>query len=338
LEFLSTPERASVNESVEMCRTFRKASAAGFVNAVLRRFVRERPSPPSGTSVSALAVRHSHPEWLVRRYLDRYPQLEAIDLLERNNRVPSQFVRVNRFKIDPPGFRARLREQGIPFADCSGLRDCVLVEAPGFARHPLVRQGYGWLMDAGSQEIAELGDVEEGAVLGDFCAAPGGKAFILAARKSPRARLLCCDIHLGRLREMRERSRRCVVPGIELVAADLTTPPPFRTPFDFILLDAPCSGLGTLRSNPDIRWKVDEARLAEHHRRQTALLNNAFSVLRSGGEIVYSTCSTEPEENEDVVEEFLAAHPTARLEAEYFRTFPRRYPGECFFAARIRHL
>jgi len=217
----------------------------------------------------------------------------------------------------------------------SNLPNCITVQSENFVQHEIYQEGLGLLMNAASQEVAYLADVTEHRRLVDFCAAPGGKSFILASRMARQARLLCCDINLGRLQNMASRAKRMGIQRLDFVNADLTDKTPLRGRVDFVLVDVPCSGLGTLRSRPDIRWRIEERDLQRYHSRQLALLQHAFSILRRGGEAVYSTCSTEPEENEQVVEEFLAGERGASLNGEYFRTFPESHSGDCFFAARI---
>ncbi len=337
LEFLRIPERAVVDEAVKLCRQLGKSSASGFVNAVLRNFLRKKPSLPKGESPPELAARYSHPEWLVRRYCERYGRVGARALLERNNESPVTFAWVNSFKIKLKKFCEKLDEEKIDYEVYPDLPNCLIIRASGFSQHDYYGQGLCFLMDAASQEIASLPELRGLRVIGDFCAAPGGKAFLLASRKEPDAWLYCCDASARRLRDMRQRARSYQVSGLSFICADLTLAAPFRKRFDFVLLDVPCSGLGTLCSNPDIRWKIQQADLRRFHTKQLAILSNGFAALRQGGALLYSTCSTEPEENEQVIEEFVAAEPRASLESNFHRTFPRPHLGECFFAARIRH-
>jgi 16S rRNA (cytosine967-C5)-methyltransferase len=194
-------------------------------------------------------------------------------------------------------------------------------------------------MDPSSQEVVSREDLSGHRLLGDFCAAAGGKSFLLATHMDPAAHLVSLDIAPERLRAMLHRSRLYGIEGIHLIQADLTNAPPLRGGFDFILLDVPCSGLGTIRSNPDIRWSVDEGQLVQYRARQTLLLENGFDLVSKDGTLVYSTCSTEPEENEQVVGALLKNEPRAQLVGDYHRTFPRLTgPGDAFFVARIRRV
>jgi 16S rRNA (cytosine967-C5)-methyltransferase len=337
LAFLRTAHRAAVHEAAELSRVFGKASASGFVNALLRRFLREQPTAPEGSSAHAMAIRYSHPEWLVRRYLARYGAGPAEALLRRNNTLPLPVVRVNRFKTDPETFRGLLQADGIAYEPFAGAPDSLIVRAPAFSVHRLYAEGYCYFMDPASQEVADRCDLGRASVIGDFCAAPGGKAFILAWRKAEGAVVHCADISRSRLSEVKRRAKLYGARGMTFAAADLTQSSPFRPVFDFALVDAPCTGLGTIRSNPDIRWKIQETQLARFRDRQLAILRNSFAALRPGARVVYATCSTEPEENEEVVEEFLTAEPLSCLDRPYYQTFPAEHPGDCFFSAVVRH-
>jgi len=338
LEFLRTPDHAAVHESVDLARTFRKTSAGSFVNAVLRAFRRNRPELPPGDSPQALAVRYSHPEWLVSRYLGRFGTEQTLSLLERSNSSPLPVVRVNRFKTEVDDFRNRLAGEEIEHELFPSLPNSLVIRHPAFAEHPVYKAGYCFFMDPASQQVAEWPDLAGVARIGDFCAAPGGKAFILAWRSRNQARVHTCDVSAVRLGEMKKRAELLEVPGLSYTVADLTQSASFKPALDFVLVDVPCSGLGTLGANPDIRWKIQPSHLPRFHARQLAILRNGFGAVAAGGRLLYSTCSTEPEENEEVVEEFVAGEPKANLLRPYYRTFPQGRVGECFFAAEIRHI
>ena len=329
LNHLRIPERAAVHESVRLCREFRKASAAPLVNAVLRRFLRDRPAAPNSGDTRSLSIRYSHPEWLVRRYLSRYGSEGARTILERNNRPPALHLWVNPFRTTRTSFCRRLDREGVPFQPHPRLPHCVRVKSRSFVRHPLYRRGHCFLMSPASQEVAQLGDLRGCRTLGDFCAAPGGKSFILQARKRSRARLISCDLSWSRLRQMKARAGLYRIPQLGAVQADLVHPP-FRSHFDFILLDVPCTGTATLRANPDIRWRLAEEDVRRLSQIQRALLRSSFRMLRPGGQLVYATCSTEPEENLEVVETLLNSEPEAKLVRQPEEDFLKR---EAFFAA-----
>ena len=338
IEFLRVPDHAVVHQAVELCRKFRKASATGFVNAILRSFLREKLTLPEGQSGHALAVRFSHPEWLVQRYLNRYGAEQTEHFLQRSNEPPLPALWVNIFKTDLQSFCRQLENERISYQVYPQLPNCITVDASGFTQSRAYKEGLCFFMDVASQEVAYLAGVRNHRRLADFCCAPGGKSFLLASQKAKDAQLCCCDSSFARLRETRNRAQFLQIPDLSFIHADLSSTPPFRKPFDFVLLDVPCSGLGTLRSNPDIRWKIQEGDLHRFHSRQVSLLQNGFSIIRPGGVLIYSTCSTEPEENETVIEEFLAGEPDAALIGDFHRTYPEPHPGDCFFSARVKRI
>lgn len=336
--FLRVPNHAAVNEAVSLCRHFRKRSAAGYVNGLLRSFLRGRPEIPEDHSVESLAIRFSHPSWLVERYVNRFGLAKAKRLLSRNNTVPEPVVWVNPFKTTRELFLERLRAEGIEAAPLGQLPAAAVIKAPRFHEHPLYREGSCFFMDPSSQRIANLVDLSRCEWVADVCSAPGGKAMILASQLRPEARLICADSNWRRLDQMKKRFEHHGVRGVSLALADLTGQAPWRAQFDFVLADVPCSGLGTIRSNPDVRWSVHPAELDRYHIRQLQILRNAFAGLKPGGEMVYSTCSTEVEENEEVVNAFLQSQKNAAVFGDFIRTFAEEASGDGFFAARIRRL
>jgi len=338
IEFMRVPNYAAVDEAVRLCRRFRKSSAQSFVNGLLRGFLREGPHLPGGSSSDDFAVRFSHPKWLVKRYLSRYgPELtEAI--LTRNNDKPESVLWVNPFKTNLVDFSKQLTANGIQHSLLEGLPNAVRIEAQGFSEHQLYQEGHCFFMDASSQKVARLCNLGSGWLIGDLCAAPGGKTFVMAEQVGPGSRILCSDVDDFRLGETRRRAEKYEIPVLGFVQMNLTQPAALVPNFDFLLLDVPCSGTGTFRSNPDARWRVKEADLGELHDRQISMLRHAFGLLLPGCDLIYSTCSTEPEENEDVVEEFLISEKRSELVGDYFRTFPDQELGDGFFAAQVRRV
>lgn len=336
IHWLRVPDYASVDEAVRLVGALGRGRARSFVNAVLRNFLRSRPGEPSGQSAQALALRYSHPVWLVKRWCVRYGTARTEEILSRNNSVPPSVVRINTFRTTPEAFLRKLTDEGISAESLAGVPACVRVESRGFVRHDLYRQGYCFFMDYSSQQVANLGEPEKARRVADLCAAPGGKSFVLASRLRHGAALVCADADVRRLATMRVRARDLSVPALQFLQADSTVPLPLKAEFGLVLADVPCSGLGTIRSNPDIKWFVREADLTRWQGRQRRILLNAFKILLPGGELIYSTCSTEPEENERVVESLLDADSRASLQGEYWRSFPPSGPGDGFFAARIR--
>ncbi|MFN3324667.1 MAG: transcription antitermination factor NusB [Bryobacteraceae bacterium] len=288
------PAHAAVGESVELVKRARKRSAAGFVNAVLRKVHRVPVAWPD--RATALSM----PEWLLERWEQQFGP-ETAERIARAFLVPPEtFVRVT----GPPPEGVELKATEIP-----GCYRVVAGDPRGLR-----------IQDIGSQAIVPLLDLAPGQRFLDLCAAPGNKT---SQAMEYGVRAIAGDRNLHRLRNLQ-------APECARVVLDGTLPLPFKTQFDRILLDAPCSGTGTLGRNPEIRWRIQPKNLVELHARQAALLRNALAHLRPGGRLVYSTCSLEREENEDVLEEVLGGLPAARM-----RRTPGIEAGDGFFAAVI---
>ena len=310
-------EHAAVAESVELVKQARKRSAAGLVNALLRRLP---PSPPP-----VEAARLSHPSWLVNRWESAFGRVACDALLRSNLERPATY-----FRIPAPtateGPLQRLREAGIDAEPTDVPRAFKLVsgnasEARSAAGTPLVVQ------DINSQRVGLLLEVRPGSRILDVCAAPGGKARLLAES----ARVIGADRHLHRLRTLRRLGSR----RIDLVAMDAERHLPFSLQFDRVLVDAPCSGTGTLARNPEIKWRLLPKDLGDLQERQTRILGNALDAVAPGGVLLYATCSLEPEENKDVVEGAIRNRPGWKAR-KALSTVPGREPGDGFQAWRIR--
>ncbi len=331
----NTPAHAVLYEWAKLCRTFRKSSATTFVNGVLREHLRSPVSPPSGNDPASLAIRFSHPEWLVRRYLDRLGLETARKLMTCHNSEPDHFLWANPFRTSVEDLSRLLGESGFPCDPVDEIPGCVRTSA-AVAAHPLYKEGLGVFIDVSSQWIARLPDLEKCARVADLCAAPGGKAFLLASRLPVKAHLIASDVSAKRLRSMKERINRLRIPNILLAISDQTGSCFRPGAFDFILLDVPCSGLGTLAANPDIRWRFQPQQFARLQARQLELLRSAFSLLEPGRELLYSTCSTEQEENEEVIAEFQRTEAGVAVLEPFCHTSPLIHGGQTFFAARLR--
>ncbi len=292
------PAAAAVDQSVALVKRAGKASAAGLVNAVLRKVTRaplESLFPAGLSEAEKLLAEFSHPPWLLERWARRYGWNRARSIARVNNQPPPTFLRV------PPGASV---EDGQP---CRYVRSCreLTDAAPQLARRFPVQ-------DEASQIIPYLLAPEADERVLDLCAGPGVKTGALA-EMAPGAMLVAADLHPARLRLM----KRLAAPGRAgtplCVALDGTRPLPFAVSFQRILVDAPCSGTGTIRRNPEIKWRLTENDLTTLVAKQRWLLNCALECLAPGGRLVYSTCSIEPEENQAVVEEVLEDRPDCVL-------------------------
>ena len=313
------PAAAAVNESVTLVRRVGKASAAGLVNAVLRGIAsteRTPPLPPEpgasdmrGVRLAYLSVTCSHPRWLVERWLDRLGFLRTLEWVRFNNTPPLLTLRANRLLTTPAALARNLGKHGVRTEPTQFARDGLRVLTGNPLRTPLFGQGLFLVQDEASQLVAELTAAQPGERVLDACAAPGGKTTAMAAAMRQAGTLVASDLRPARLRLLRQTLDQMGTTKVGIVRLDLGRPPPFQPVFDCVLVDAPCSGLGVVRRDPEIRWRRQPVDLARFARDQLTMLSHASRVVRPGGRLVYATCSSEPEENEEVVDAFLADHP-----------------------------
>jgi 16S rRNA (cytosine967-C5)-methyltransferase len=313
LRFLErVPARAAVSESVELVKRARKKSATTLVNAVLRRAGEEAARgvaidatvPADLPAAERLGILHSHPTWLVERWLAAYGAEPTVALLEADNRAP----RIAAAVLDAArrGDVARsLERAGLEVRPGRLLRDAISLSGGSPSHTGAFERGEIVLLDEASQAVALLLGVQPGDSVLDLCAAPGGKTALLAAAAGPGGTVVACDLHSRRLRTLATLMKRIGVSNVRGVVLDGTEALPFERKFQRILVDAPCSGTGTLARHPEIRWRLKPGDFAELHAKQTRLLRNALPLLAPGGRLVYSTCSMEAEENEQVVKEAL---------------------------------
>ena len=342
LLFLRVPAHAAVSESVALARAADpRGGAAGFVNAVLRRLERQGPPPepdPARDPLRWMTSAGSLPPWLAERWLARLGPEAAVARARALLEAPPTFLRFN-----PRAGHARqsAREAGL-VVHATAVPD--VWEATAGPLVELAARGLIYVQDLGSQVVARLA-ASPGTVL-DACAAPGGKALLVADAVAPEGRVVAAEVAPRRLRTLAALQARWGADNLLVVGAD-GLHPPFHRPFDTVLVDAPCSGLGTLARHPDIRWRLGPEDVERHARRQRALLDALLPLVRPGGRLVYATCSVEDEENEGVLQPFLADHPELRPEelppwaqrfaaGPFLKMSPARDRGDAFFAARLR--
>ncbi len=350
------PESAAVNESVNLAKQD-IPRASGLVNAVLRNYLRKRDSitfpDPAVEPVAAIAARHSQPDWLVRQWIDQLGAGGAEQLAEASSQAPPLTLRVNTLRTNRDELLHRFTDNGISAAPCQFSPHGVRVEGrhhvpglPGFI------EGFFTIQDEASQMAALLLAPQPGERILDACAAPGGKATHLAQLMDNRGEVLAMDISAAKLPLIKETAERIGIGIICTRVADMlkSEERPAEV-FDRILLDAPCSGLGVIRRNPEAKWRLTAADITRLSASQKRMLKNVSIMLKRGGTLLYSTCSTTAEENEQVVQDFLSHHPEFVLEnlndlfpayGELFtpdgmyRAWPHRHDMDGFFAARLR--
>jgi len=354
LHLTRVPASAIVDDAVDLARLARKPSATGFVNAVLRSTIRQknhlplpsRPDDPTDrdAALAYLGVTHSHPEWLVTRWLDRYGFEATERWVQFNNATPPLTLRVNRLRATREEARRILADDGIETDEAPAAPDGLVVAAG----NPLRRlpDGLFFVQDEASQLVALVAGAQADERVLDLCAAPGGKTTAMAAMMADRGVIVASDVRAKRIRLLHDTVRLSGSRHTHVVQVPARGPLPFTDTFDCVLVDAPCSGLGTIRRDPDIRWRRHDRDLVALADSQIDLLERAAGAVAQGGRLVYATCSSEPEENDDVVGRFLERHTEFTLspvaqpalkrfidQRGMFRTLPFAHGLEAFFAA-----
>jgi 16S rRNA (cytosine967-C5)-methyltransferase len=351
------PEYAAVNDAVELAKAHGGRKPASFTNGVLRSFLRKKPELPTPNqkdlSVSELARYWSHPEWLVSQWLEYFGTAEIEALLKANNDAAPLVLRVNRLKRGREALVDLLRSgtveawptrwspRGITIQSGIPVR-----QLPGF------QDGLFQIQGEASQLISYIVAPQPGERILDACAAPGGKTTHLAELMNDSGEIIAADVSSRSLEKMAENVTRLGLKSIRTFQADLSQewPEAIRRPYDRILVDAPCSGLGTLRSHPEIKWNRNKGDINRLARLQKRILARAALHLKRGGVLVYATCTLSRDENENVVESFLADHKEFTLDdaaayipetakdmvrGSYFLALPHSHNTDGFFAARM---
>lgn len=328
------PDRAAVNESVKLTAQFRKKSASGFVNAVLRQFLRDgKEIRIPEDREKALEVEYSAPAELIRLLMQEHGEEAAERFLADSLKPPPCTVRLNTLRADDlPGMQPCADVPGAFFADVADV-----------SHTPEFQEGLLHVQDISSQLCCAILNPQPGETILDVCAAPGGKSFTIAERMENKGEVYAFDLHPKRVKLIQEGAQRL---GLSIIRADVQDAKQFRADMpqaDRILCDVPCSGLGVIRRKPEIKYKAlsEFAGLPEI---QYAILENASGYLKPGGTLVYSTCTVSDAENKTVVQRFLAAHPEFRPEPltelgipEGWTTFlPGKFDCDGFFAARMK--
>ncbi|MGD9763019.1 MAG: 16S rRNA (cytosine(967)-C(5))-methyltransferase RsmB [Candidatus Binatia bacterium] len=348
------PDFAAVDTAVNLAKSLKGGAASGLVNALLRRFVREGKRlalPPADERAAHFAVAASHPRWLVDRWMQELGESDAIALLQANNQAAPTVLHVNRRRKDRPAVLAALARAGVGARPTAYAPDgIVLTTAAEPTRLPGWAEGWFSVQGEASQLVVEMLGLSAGARVLDTCAAPGGKALAAAATAGVGGRVVALDRHRGGLERLRAEANRMGC-ALAIAQADSTNLP-VRGDFDAVLVDAPCSGLGTLRQHPEIRWRRRPEGSADLARLQAGLLAAAAEQVGPQGVLLYATCTIAFAENDQVVDAFLDAHPEfAHDDPRPFlpppahelidrggalRTFPHRHGLDGFFAVRLK--
>jgi 16S rRNA (cytosine967-C5)-methyltransferase len=352
------PSRAAVDESVKLAKGIKKADAAPFVNGILRGIAEGRKGvsyPDLQTNpLDHIATLYSHPLWMVRQWVDQWGIEETIALCQADNQIPPFTVRVNTLRGSREEVMDQLLDEKIgatptPLSPV-GL---VITDPPPLDTWGLLQEGWLQVQDEAAQLVSMLLAPQPGERVLDLCAAPGGKTTHLAQLMEDQGEIRAVDVSQAKLELLRENCRRLGIAIVKTVVQDAAVSLPFPPgSFDCVLVDVPCTGLGTLKQNPDGKWRVKASDIPRLQKLQQAILARAATMVKRGGVLVYSTCTLTPEENERVIEAFLSERQEFHLEdaspllpsgceglidsTGYLRTLPSRHGMDGFFAARIR--
>jgi len=336
------PDHAAVHETVELAKAAGLGAQAGFVNAVLRGYLREADETKkllAGLKISQPALGFSHPGWLVEKWQKHFGDEHTRQLLEWNNTPPKIFARVNTLKIDGGRLVEKWREENVEydFVRREQLEENLVFELKS---HPPLnslasfRDGWFYIQDPGTLLAACKLGAQPGETILDLCAAPGGKTTFIAQLMRNEGEIVACDISEERLKLVQENCRRLGATCVEPILFSALDSRP--STFDKILVDAPCSNTGVMRRRVDLRWRISPEEILRLQQTQLDLLKLAATKLKPGGTLIYSTCSLEPEENSEVVKEFLRGHKNLRLESER-ELLPFADNVDGAFVARLIH-
>ena len=311
-----TPDYAAVNEAVELAKTMGGGRSGDLMNAILRRVQRDMPNMPKPDFEDRnklIATTFSHPEWLVKRWVERFGEREAFRLMQYNNQNPSYYLRMNGLKTNDQNFRLRLSKADIDFDESDWLPGYYKVSTLQKIRSKgWFQKGFAQVQDIAAGFAPTILDPQPGEDVYDLCAAPGTKTIMLCDLMGNKGNILAVDISAERIAMIAENVTNYGADIVKVQRADITAER-FKL-VDAVLLDAPCTGTGVLSKRADLRWRRSEKDLEEFTAQQDELLDAAANMVKRGGRLVYSTCSIEPEENMDRISKFLEIYDNFELE------------------------
>ena len=353
IQFLDrVPHSAAVNEAVEFIKRLRGQKAADLVNAILRNIIRNidniRYPDPEEDKIRNLAVIESHPVWMTKRWVERYGYEDAKWMMEANNAIPDLALRVNRLKVDFNYFLSLLEKHQLQYTRSQYLDYFVRVQhMAGIGSSELFQQGYFSVQDESAGMPVLLLDPKPGERVIDLCSAPGGKTTFIGELMKNIGEIIAVDRYETRLHLVKNSCQRLGITIVHLVADDGATID--IPPADKVLVDAPCSGLGVLSKKPDAKWQRDADDIPKLVSLQKSLMENAAKLVKSGGVLVYSTCTIEPDENIGLIKEFLERHPEFSIESGsnsihkdlignlgHVETFRHKHGMDGSFSVRLR--
>ena len=346
------PSYAIINEAVKIAKFKGGRYWSGKINAILRNFLNNQNKfefpDISKTPVEAIAIQYSFPRWIVERWIKRWGVNETIALCTANNNRPHITLRVNSSKIKPQKFEEKLSELNVKVVSSKYSENFFRADTlPTLSQFKLFQQGYFSIQDESAGLACQLLQPEPGETIIDLCAAPGGKTAYLNELSKNKANIYSIDLNFSRLKLVRESLKRPGFSTSRLIQGDARN---FSCKLvDKIIVDVPCSGLGVIAKRVDLRWRRKPEQIGELTKIQLDILRNAASLVKSGGSIVYSTCTIEPEENEEIITKFLSENKQFQIDSArsyvpeifttgegYVYTFPHKHGIDGSFAVRLQ--
>ncbi|MEO0373660.1 MAG: 16S rRNA (cytosine(967)-C(5))-methyltransferase [Cyanobacteria bacterium P01_A01_bin.17] len=348
------PVSAAVNTAVELAKQNRLSGLSGFVNGLLRRYARQADDPLAlpTDSVQRLGVQHSYPDWIIEVWLSQLGAAETELLCNYLNQPPALDIRINPLKTTRAAVQKRLEAVGIEVEPIAHLPQALRIQdnAGPVPQIPGFKEGWWTVQDASAQLVSHILDPQPNSVVVDICAAPGGKTTHIAELMQGQGEIWACDRTSSRLRKLQQNLTRLDIHNVQQWTGDSRSLPERIPPADYLLIDAPCSGLGTLHRHADARWQQTPQTVRELNQLQSELLAASAQQVKPGGTIVYATCTLHPDENEHVIEAFLNNHPdwsveppdiaaaqTARQKSSgWMKIWPHQRAMDGFFIAKVK--
>lgn len=352
----STPDYAAINESVEIAKYTLGSRTGDLVNAILRNLQRDKekdnlPKPNFKDRTKLIATTFSHPEWMVERWVNRFGEREAFQLMQANNKPPAHYVRVNTLRTKAEYFKLRMEKNDVSFTESDWLPGYYRVDSVApFINNGWISKGFCWIQDIAAGFAPTALDPKGDESIYDFCAAPGTKTVLLSSLMGGEGEILAVDISSERLEKLAQNALDFQAENIKIRRADVRELDLPET--DGILLDAPCTGTGVLSKRADLRWRRDQEGLENAVKLQEELLDASAKMVKPGGRLVYSTCSLEEEENWGQVTNFLEKHDNFELESlegylpdevliedtKAYQTFPHKHNCDGHFGVRLKRV
>lgn len=338
--YLDIPNYAVLDESVKIAR-LKDERVASFVNGVLRNFLRNPLNDieilkQNGKDMRYLAVKYSHPEWLIAFLLKDYPMEVVEKILIENNKIKYDAIRVNTIKTNKEEVMKKLDELEIPYENISCVENGLVIKKPVFETS-LFKDGLITIQDISSQMVSEVAKPEPNKVIIDLCSAPGGKSAHLAAIMKNKGRIYSCDVYPAKIKLMKDLFKRLgvTIASCEQIDAREVSKNVKEESFDYVIADVPCSGLGVMSHKIDLKYRINLDSIKEIIELQKQILSTTFSLVKKGGYYVYSTCTINKDENEKMIKAFINNYPEFEIVFEK-QILPQDYSSDGFYICKMR--